>query len=194
MKTCTKCGSVKPLKEFYSDASHKDLHGSACKVCVQLREKTAYKENPKKINARNNKYRVAHLQEVRAKSAEYRQRNRDKINVKHAARYEREKEDILTRQATYYAKNASRVWERNMVRKYGITAVQYFTILAAQGGGCKICGVKIPNGRGTNFHVDHKHGTKEARGLLCHHCNIGLGNFHDDPIVLLAAAQYLIGC
>jgi len=50
---------------------------------------------------------------------------------------------------------------------------------------CVICG---DNGK---LVVDHDHQTGQVRGMLCNHCNRGLGHFRDDPTLLEFAAQYL---
>jgi len=50
---------------------------------------------------------------------------------------------------------------------------------------CVICGDT------TKLVVDHDHITGKIRGLLCNHCNRGLGHFRDDPTLLEFAAQYL---
>ena len=39
--------------------------------------------------------------------------------------------------------------------------------------------------------VDHDHQSGKIRGMLCNHCNRGLGHFRDDPMLLEFAAQYL---
>lgn len=71
-------------------------------------------------------------------------------------------------------------------RTYGLEAGQYDQMYAAQGGGCAIC---------TTEHevlaVDHDHETGAIRGLLCQTCNVGLGNFKDNDLLLKAAAEYL---
>lgn len=73
---------------------------------------------------------------------------------------------------------------------YGLTIEQYDSILESQGNSCAICKIDTPSGRG-RFHVDHNHITGEIRGLLCHHCNLALGNFKDDVPTLLNAINYL---
>lgn len=39
--------------------------------------------------------------------------------------------------------------------------------------------------------VDHDHETGEFRGLLCHHCNVGIGFFKNSPYLLRQAIMYL---
>jgi hypothetical protein len=65
-------------------------------------------------------------------------------------------------------------------------------MLAAQRGGCGICGTKTVPTIGS-FHVDHDHVTGKVRGLLCHHCNVGIGSLGDSVEVLSKAISYLDG-
>lgn len=82
---------------------------------------------------------------------------------------------------------------------YGISHADYERMLAAQDCKCAICG-KPPEVRITKtgalsaharLHIDHDHKTGAVRGLLCHGCNVGLGNFRDDYGLLASAAGYL---
>lgn len=50
---------------------------------------------------------------------------------------------------------------------------------------CGICGAT------DNLKIDHSHSSGDVRGVLCHGCNIGLGNFRDDPDLLRKAIRYL---
>ena len=84
-------------------------------------------------------------------------------------------------------------WHRNnrYVKKYGITSAEYDRLLAAQDGVCAICGTG-DEGRGRDFlHVDHCHKTGKVRGLLCFHCNAGIGHFKDETWRLRNAADYV---
>ena len=88
--------------------------------------------------------------------------------------------------AGYVAENRRR-W---LKRKFNVTPKWFDEKLASQNGACAICQTETPGGPG-HFHVDHCHGTKKIRGLLCNHCNVGLGCFKDNPDTLLAAIYYL---
>jgi len=50
---------------------------------------------------------------------------------------------------------------------------------------CVICGSEEA------LVVDHDHQSGKVRGMLCNHCNRGLGHFRDDHMLLEFAAQYL---
>ena len=54
---------------------------------------------------------------------------------------------------------------------------------------CEICGTEFSN-KSVKC-LDHNHATRIARGALCRKCNVGLGNFLDDPEILQKAVFYL---
>lgn len=89
---------------------------------------------------------------------------------------------VIAAQSEYQRTERGRAVHRRAVLKhrYGISIAQYDEMLAAQGGGCGICGSKTPgNGEKEFFSVDHDHDCcpgvrscgKCVRGLLCLRCN-----------------------
>lgn len=80
---------------------------------------------------------------------------------------------------------------RRTLRKYGLTQDGWDYLLAAQGNRCAICQTDKPGSKGEWWHIDHCHTTNQVRGLLCHMCNVGVGNLKDDPALLRAAAEYI---
>jgi hypothetical protein len=72
-------------------------------------------------------------------------------------------------------------------KTYKISLAEYERIGMGQGWCCAICGEK-PERR---LLVDHEHGSKKVRGLLCNFCNLGIGHLRDNPARCRAAAEYL---
>jgi hypothetical protein len=71
-------------------------------------------------------------------------------------------------------------------RNRGLAPEQWDALVLAQEGRCAICSAPL-----IVVHTDHCHATGVVRGLLCHGCNIGLGNFQDDPDRMRSAITYL---
>lgn len=95
------------------------------------------------------------------------------------------------RKSYHLNRNSSRAATRRHTRKVngGWTDEMIRLKLIEQAYTCAICHVGIDQIE--NFHADHNHVTGEARGLLCHHCNHGLGRFRDNPDDLRSAIAYL---
>ena len=83
--------------------------------------------------------------------------------------------------------------ERDLINKYGITLEKYSEMLRKQDYKCLICSSSSTDLDGRALAVDHCHTTGEVRGLLCHRCNLGIGNFKDDAQLLENAIKYLGG-
>lgn len=55
---------------------------------------------------------------------------------------------------------------------------------------CAIC--RSENLTKKDFHLDHNHQTKKARGILCGRCNVMLGMAKDNVTTLRRAIKYLV--
>jgi hypothetical protein len=87
----------------------------------------------------------------------------------------------LSYASKYYDVNkVSKIRDRALQRKYGITLEQYNQLLADQGGVCAICRKEEQIFYIKRLGVDHNHETKQIRGLLCNNCNRALGLLKDD--------------
>lgn len=162
MKRCSKCGEELPLTEFYREASARDGYRGDCKRCFQVRAKARYPQVREQAIARAKAWQQANPERVRAYQRE--RRTRPEVKAKDRAGHLR--------------------------RKFGITLETYDEMLAAQEGVCGIC--ERPPRDDISLHVDHEHGTGRVRGLLCFRCNNALGDFEDDAVLLLRAADYVV--
>lgn len=81
------------------------------------------------------------------------------------------------------------MWSRRLETDYGIDLETYGWMLYHQAFRCRVCFDQLEADRET--HVDHCHQTGKVRGILCEHCNKGIGHLRDDPTRLILAAKYL---
>lgn len=86
----------------------------------------------------------------------------------------------------YYANLARQM----RTSRYGLTPDDYFALVEKQRGVCAIC-KQTCEATGKRLAIDHDHVTGNVRGLLCFHCNSGLGKFRENPALLQAAIDYL---
>lgn len=87
---------------------------------------------------------------------------------------------------------------RQAAGRFNIPLAKLKEMYVLQNFKCKIC--KKECDRYKNLSIDHDHKCCPengkscglcVRGLLCSNCNHGLGNFKDDPKLLLNAIEYL---
>ena len=97
------------------------------------------------------------------------------------------KEKVKLNSRNYTKKNPEKIWEFNLRQKFRLERYQYDQLLVAQGYGCAICR-EIIQGK---LAVDHNHKDGRVRGLLCNKCNMGIGLFNDNPVLLKEAVLYL---
>lgn len=81
-------------------------------------------------------------------------------------------------------------WEKQLWDRFKIYPEVYWEMYVRQRGVCKIC--KNPQMVGTKLDVDHDHATGKIRGLLCRHCNTGIGLLRDSANLLFEALIYIL--
>lgn len=153
-------------------------------------------KNRERVRAYSSEYRASHPEWAKAQdSKRWRtDRKKEQARKKKYRKTERAKEYNRLWRANNYDALAQRKKERNRVnapksrekqtaKRYSMSLSELRSFRAAHPV-CDICG-------GTPKCVDHHHDTGLIRGHLCSRCNLGLGQFSDDPARLRAAAEYL---
>ncbi len=110
MKRCKKCGTVKPLAEFYANKGGRDGVRPECKACTSARRKAWYADS-----------RAREIARVRA----WQQANH---------------EYYLRKQAEYRARVTRDHRSGHLKRKFDLTLDEYEGILEGQNRACAICG------------------------------------------------------
>jgi hypothetical protein len=86
---------------------------------------------------------------------------------------------------------------KKALNRYNVTPEQYEQMLADQHYVCAVCGqpehrINPYSKQVAPLAVDHDHNSGEVRALLCHDCNTGLGNLHEDPDRIMALYKYIL--
>lgn len=220
MKKCKKCGLTKDLSEFYTrngrvhspckscslkfkrkydDLRRAPFHpgGHPCSHCGEPCPPSKAGRHPRKfcskICASRHWARVNYEQNLRVPKEPYGHPcawceepvPEKKVGGK-ARKYCKRDCAVLANKAEKSTRSREYI-----LAKYGLTSADYDALLAAQDGMCWICRATDPSSGSGTWHVDHCHNTGKVRGLLCSRCNLGLGNFKDDPQRLIRACMYL---
>lgn len=123
----------------------------------------------------NREYRRKNIKKVKLKSKKWIKNNKHKYPEYNKKAYNKRKDkkrDVFLR------------W------KFNITLEDYNNMFKEQDGKCMIC--KRPERQMKRILcVDHDHKTNKVRGLLCNHCNAGIGMFQDNTEFLKNAINYL---
>src|SRR6266704_4495450 len=90
-------------------------------------------------------------------------------------------------------KNNKSPRSRHLLKRFGITELEYESLLQRQGGACAVCRRPAEYFR-KRLCVDHDHYTGAVRGLLCIHCNryvVGKHRRDKGAELLRSAYEYL---
>jgi hypothetical protein len=143
------------------------------------------------------------VDEIRAKNAArmrvYRAMHPDKVAETSRKSYLAHKEKRAVDFHNRRVSNLDVFTERDRkarAKKYEITIDELFEMFEAQGYSCAVCGSTDPSSL-KGWQIDHDHskkGRESVRGILCRTCNINIGHFQDNALLLRAAADYLEEC
>jgi len=135
--------------------------------------------SPEKRREYKRLYREKNREKLRAYFREYGKKHKDKLREQYREWVKKNPDKVKTSYDKYYLKT-----------QYKIIPEEYARILDEQGGRCASCG-RTKNVFKARFCVDHDHETGKIRGLLCHNCNIGIGNLGDTIEGVRKALAYL---
>ena len=131
------------------------------------------KEHPEAMREAAARWRARHPEKHKENKQKYLEKNPGKA-AEYTARYRA------------MPGNKEKARDKRRHKEYGLTPEEFAVRMAFQNGRCAICREPM-----TVPCIDHDHTTGLVRGLLCKPCNLGIGNFGDQPEHLMAAAIYL---
>lgn len=149
-----------------------------CAKCKQWKQVTEFGKCAANKDGLQARCRPCHNASVRESTAKHLEASRQRVRD-----YRLRKPDIIARNAL-----------RQCARQWGLDPNEVEARFNEHNGRCDICGLTATESCATRnrLGMDHDHSVVGVfRGFLCHGCNAGLGGFQDDPVLLVAAIQYL---
>lgn len=131
---------------------------------------------------------------------EYRKRNKKKLRLWMANYYKKNQNLLRALAKTYYhehqkekqeyssnfrKKHPKIIKKRYLKRQYNLSTQAVLLLKKKQKYQCAICEKK------RKLYIDHSHKNNKVRGLLCHKCNVGLGQFKESIKSFQNAIKYI---
>ena len=177
-KICKNCNNI-----FIPSKNDKRIIFCCPECRAEYRLKTGYMDNYYHCNLKKWKERQS--------MEEYKEAKNKARRLKYAT--DEEYRNKHKNQVKEYQKTHKDIRLSQRIKKYGLSANDYYKLLEKQNGECAICGTDIGDINGNRLYVDHNHKTGKVRGLLCSNCNFGIGSLKDSIELLKKAIIYLEG-
>ena len=195
--SCFLLGSVfsvryMPIKD--KDKARAYMRAYQVKNAQRLKEqkKEYYIKNRAALLKQKSKYHKENKNKLKDAKNLYYEQNPDKRKE----RYKKQREWAKLNQEAVRA--FQRAWRQRQPKEklkdislkhnYGITYAEVLAMVDTQGG-CACCGTRTVPKRG--WECDHDHPTDTLRGILCRHCNSGIGMLGDTIEGVRKALIYL---
>lgn len=204
MRTCKRCKRRLPLDKFEEDKPNK--FREICLFCRYKRRQELSRERGAgwKIStylareyANENKKFCPRCKIVKLKTEFPKSRNQTCGCGSHCLICARELIKLINlrpvnkeERHALYIQNKEKIKNGSLKRDFGITLEQYNKMLTKQNYACSICGCTQEE-NGKSLAVDHEHGSRKIRDLLCNNCNIAIGFLQEDPLRARKIADYL---
>jgi hypothetical protein len=190
MKKCPRCKAEKPIDEFPVDKTTRDGRFTYCRSCAK-----EYRDNYRKLHPE--KFKRSQVRSAKKLREKWRSGEiivpeskwcKDCYQMRPANEFysTKSQKDGLSVYCKIHMNERGNV--SRIKSSYGLSKEQLKSLIDSQQGLCAICKEPIS---GKNLHIDHCHNSSKVRGVLCRGCNLGLGQFKDDPERLKNAIKYL---
>ena len=164
LKCCSSCKHEKPVSEFNKSKNSRDGLQGKCRSCGRAMCRDWYNRNIDEQRERARNRAKVYGPKQRAANKKWALENPEK------ARYHSRK--------------------KLLSKNYNMSIEAHDALFASQGFSCGACGSPSPNSK-KGWSTDHCHKTGVVRGIVCHHCNIGIGHAKDSIETIKKWISYL---
>jgi hypothetical protein len=110
------------------------------------------------------------------------------VGLRRKSYYEKNRQREIDRSVAWKISNKEKAKDASLKRKFGITIQDYNAMIRSQNGKCAICD---KDHSVSCLVVDHDHNSGRVRKLLCHQCNLALGNLKENVLFAERMLDYI---